>query len=166
MNINKCITKNILKWQLNTYLYLFHGYTPPWVFRFIIFFIHNSIISYPNAKVDKKFFKIWALHIPHCLRDLLWMVRASSSVASIFSSLLMGRGSSSSQSLLKAITSFWHTFLAWMNPMILGGYSRWPSPLLHSSLLLLPLQGVLWFERPLWLHGLCILYLHILQLVS
>ena len=66
----------------------------------------------------------------------------------------------SSQSLLKVITSFWHTFLKWMNPIILGGYSRWPSPLLHSSLLLLPLQVVLWFD------GLCILDLHILQLVS
>ena len=30
-----------------------------------------------------------------------------------------------------------------MNPMILGGYSRWLSPLLHSSLLLLLLQVVL-----------------------
>ena len=37
---------------------------------------------------------------------------------------------------------------------------------LHSSLLLLPLQVVLLFERLLWLHGLCILDLHILQLVS
>ena len=50
---------------------------------------------------------------------------------------------------LKVIRSFSHTFLAWMNPMILGGHSRWLSPLLHSSLLLLPLQFVLWFERPL-----------------
>ena len=41
---------------------------------------------------------------------------------------------------LKVITSFWHTFFAWMNPMILGCHSRWLSPLLHSSLLLLPLQ--------------------------
>ena len=56
-----------------------------------------------------------------------------------------------------------HTFLEWMNPMILGGYSRWLSPLLHSSL---SLQVVLWFEIPLWLHGFCILDLHILQLVS
>ena len=36
-----------------------------------------------------------------------------------------------------------------MNPMILGGHSTWLSPLLHSPLLLLPLQVVLWFERPL-----------------
>ena len=35
------------------------------------------------------------------------------------SSLLMRRASSSSsQSLLKVITSFWHTFLEWMNSMI------------------------------------------------
>ena len=145
-----------MKWQLNTYLYLFHVYTP-WVFSFIVFFIHNSIASYPNAKVDKKFFKSWVLHIPHRLRDLPWIMRAWYSVSPIFSSLIMTRASSSSQSLLKVITSFWHTFLAWMNPMILGGHSRWLSPLLHSSLLHLPLQFVLWF---------CILDLHILQLSS
>jgi len=79
---------------------------------------------------------------------------------------LQRRASSSSQSLLKVITSFWNTFLKWMNSMILGGHSRWPSPLLHSSLLLSPLEVVLWFEISLWLHGLCILDLHILQLVS
>ena len=146
------------------YLSLFvSGYTPSWVFSFIIFFIHNSIISYPNAKVDKKFFKSWDLHIPHRLRDLLWMVRAWYSIAPIFSSLLMSQASSSSRSLLKVITSFWHKFLAWMNHMILRVHSRWPSPLLHSSL---PLQVVLLFERPLWLHGLCIMDLHILKLFS
>ena len=85
------------------------------------------------------FFKNRVLHISHRLRGLLWMVRAWSSVALIFSFLIMSQASSSSRSLLKVITSFWHTFLAWMNPMILGGHSRWPSPLLHSSLLLLPL---------------------------
>ena len=58
------------------------------------------------------------------------------------SSLLMSQASSSSQSQLKVITSFWHTFLTWMNPMILGGHSRWLSPRLHSSLILLPLQFV------------------------
>ena len=50
------------------------------------------------------------------------------------SSLLMSQASSSSQIQLKVITSFWHAFLTWMNPMILGGHSRWPSPLLHYSL--------------------------------
>ena len=44
---------------------------------------------------------------------------------------------------LKVITSFWHTLFAWMNPMIMGGHSRWLSPLLHSLLLLLPLQYVM-----------------------
>ena len=148
------------------YLYLFRGYTPSWVFSFIVFFIHNSIISYPKSKVDRKFFKSWVLHIPHRLRDLLWMMRAWSSVSSIFSTLLMIQSSSSSQSLLKVTTSFWYTFLEWMNPMILGGHSRWPSQLLHSSLLILLLQFVLLFQRPLWLHDLSILDLHILQLVS
>ena len=36
------------------------------------------------------------------------------------------------QSLLKVITSFWHTFLKWMNPMILGVHLRWLPQLLHS----------------------------------
>ena len=99
-----------------------------WVDSFLSLQLH-SVVSYPNAEMDKRFFKSWVLHIPHCLRDLLWMVRSWSSIA-----LLMSRASSSSQSLLKVITSFWHTFLVWMNPMILGGHSRSPSPLLHSSL--------------------------------
>ena len=73
-----------MKWQLNTYLYLFHGYTPSWVFNFIIFFIHDSIVYYPNAEVDKQFFKSWDLHIPHWLRDLLWKMRAWSSETSFF----------------------------------------------------------------------------------
>ena len=99
-------------------------------------------------QMDKRFFKSWFLRIPHHLRDLLWMVRAWSLIAPIFSSLIMSRAFSSSQSLLKIITSFCHTFLAWMNPMILGGHSRCLSPLFHSPLLLLLLQFVLLFERP------------------
>ena len=43
------------------------------------------------------------------------------------SSLLMSQASSSSQSLLKVITSFWHTFLEWMNSMMLRDHSRWLS---------------------------------------
>ena len=39
----------------------------------------SFIISYPNAKMDKNFFKNWVLQIPHRLRYLLWMVRAWSS---------------------------------------------------------------------------------------
>ena len=50
---------------------------------------------------------------------------------------------------LEVITSFWHRFLERMNPMILGGHSRWLSQLLHSPLLLLLLQVVLWIERSL-----------------
>ena len=85
--------------------------------------------------MDKSFFKIWVLRIPHRLRDLLSMVRSWSSISPIFSSLPMSRAYSSSQSLLKIITSFWHTFLEWMNPWsweaIQGGYptviSEWLS---------------------------------------
>ena len=120
-----------------------------WVDSFsslIIFFIHNNIISYPNAQMDNRFFKSWVLHITHCLKDILWIMRAWSSVAPIFSPLIMSRAYScvlSSKIPLKVITSFWHTFLERMNPMILGFHSRWLSPLLHSPLLLLPLQVVL-----------------------
>ena len=148
------------------YLYLFIS----WVDSFLTLQLHRrNIISYPNSNMDKIFFNSWVLRISHFLMDLLWIVRAWASVAPIFSSIIMSQASSyvcSSQSLLKVITSFWHTFLTWINPMILGGLSRWLSPLLHSSLLLLPLQVVLWFEIPLWLHGLCILDLHFLQLIS
>ena len=61
--------------------------------------IHLSIL-------DKRFFKIWVLHIPHCLRDLLWIVRAWYSVSPILSSLIMSQYSPcvhSSQILLKVI---------------------------------------------------------------
>ena len=132
-----------MKWQLNTYIYLFRGYTASWAFSFIVFFIHDSIVSYPNAKEDKRCFKSSGLHIPHRLRDLLWMVRAWFSAAPTFSSRSSSSCEFSSQILLKAITFFWHTFLEWMNLTILGGHSKWPSPLLHSSLLHLPLQVVL-----------------------
>ena len=64
--------------------YSFCGYTHSWSLCFIIFFIHEIIISYPNDKMDKRFFKNWVLHIPHRFRDLLWMVRAWSSIAPIF----------------------------------------------------------------------------------
>ena len=74
-----------MKWQLNTYL-LFVS----WVDSFLILLLHhllhssNSIVSYPNDNMDKRFFNNWVLHIPHRLRDLLWMVRAWSSIAPIF----------------------------------------------------------------------------------
>ena len=94
--------------------------------------------------MDKRFVNNWVLHIPRHLRNLLWMVIAWSSICShLSSSLLMRRASSSSQIQLKVITFFWHTFLAWMNPMIMGGHPRWLSPLLHSLLLLLLLQDVM-----------------------
>ena len=83
--------------------------------------------------MDKKFFKRWVLHIPHRLRDLLWMVRAWSLVAPTFSYRASSSCEFSSQSLLKLITCFWNTFLSWMNLMILGGHLRWPSPFLHSG---------------------------------
>ena len=70
------------------------------------------------------------------------------------SSLLMSRASSSSQSLLKLINSFWNTFLTWMNSLsweaIQDGYHYFC--ILHF-----------FFYR---LKLFCILDLHILQLFS
>ena len=102
--------------------------------------------------MDESFFKNWVLHIPHRLRDLLWILRFWYSISPFSSSLIISRASSfvcSFQSMIKVITSFWHTFLEWNNPMILAGHSRWLPQLLHYPLILLLLQVVLWFERPL-----------------
>ena len=102
--------------------------------------------------MDKRFFKNWVLYIPHRLRYLLWIMKAWSSVAPIFFPLIMSRASScvfSSQIPLKVIASFCHPFLEWMNPMILGSYSKWLSQHIHFLVLHPLLQFVLWFERPL-----------------
>ena len=108
------------------YLSLFVSWVYSLNFIFIIFLIHNSIASYPNAKIDKRFFKNWVLHIPHRLRDLPWIMRAWYSVASLlllWVELLLV--CALPKVLQKVINSFWHTFLEWMNPIILGGHSRW-----------------------------------------
>ena len=135
-----------------------------WILIFICFmgrFLLSASSSYSFTtgsfiiqmlNMDNRLFKNWVLHIPHRSRDILWIMSAWSSVAPIFFSLIMSWASScvrSSQSFLKVITSFWHTFLEWMNPMILGGHSRWLSQFLHSSLLHLLLRVDIWFERPL-----------------
>ena len=46
------------------------------------FIIESFIIQMIN--MDKRFFKNWVLHIPHRLRDLVWMVRAWFSIAPVF----------------------------------------------------------------------------------
>ena len=64
-------------------------------------FIKSSFL----IQMDKRVFKNWVLHIPHRLRDLLWIVSTWSLVAPIFSSLIMSRASScvcSSQSLAES----------------------------------------------------------------
>ena len=53
--------------------------------------------------MNKRFFKNWVFHIPHRLRDLLWMVRAWSSIAPIFFFSFFN-------CFLKAI--FWFKFLS------------------------------------------------------
>ena len=88
----------------------------------------------------------------------------------VFFSLIMSRASSyvCSSQLLKVITSFWHTFLEWMNPMILGGHSRWLSQLMHFHFFFYYLKLFFYLRDPfkVCLYGLYILDLHILQLVS
>ena len=73
-----------MKWQLNTYLWFVS-----WVDSFLILLLHHLLHSWhhhflSNDKMDNRFFKNWVLHILHRLRDLLWMVRAWSSIAPIF----------------------------------------------------------------------------------
>ena len=133
-----------------------------WIVIFICFV--GILLLESSTSSSSSFMVAWLQELSSSYSPLLEgsSLEGESLIFSCFH-LLMSRASSSSWSLLKVITSFWHKFLEWMNPMILGGHSRWPSPLLHSSL---PLQVVLWFERPLWLHGLCVMDLHILQLVS
>ena len=140
-----------------------------WVDSFLILplhHLHNSIVSYQNARMDKRFFKSWVLHIPHLLRDLLWMVRACSSVAPIFSSLIMSWASSSSQSLLKVITSRTHSsneWIPWSWEAIHGGYHNFF--ILHFFYhfkLLFDLRD----PCKEWLYALYIMDLQFLQLVS
>ena len=50
-------------------------------------FITSSFLI-QMLNIDKRLFKNWVLHIPHRLRDLLWIVSAWFSVAPIFSSLM------------------------------------------------------------------------------
>ena len=45
----------------------------------------NSSFLIQALNMDKSFFKNWVLHIPHRLRDLLWIVSTRSLVAPIFS---------------------------------------------------------------------------------
>ena len=95
------------------------------------------------------------------LRDLLWMMRAWSSVSSISPSLLMNRASSSSWSLLKC-NHFLLEHIPWINEFHNPGR---PFKVAITTSAFFTASSCS-FERLLWLHGLCILDLHILQLVS
>ena len=77
----------------------------------------SFVISYPNNKMDKMFFKSWVLHIPHRLRDILWIMKSLSLVAPIFFSLTMSWASScvcSSWSLSES-NYFLLAHIPWMN---------------------------------------------------
>ena len=115
-----------MKWKLNTYL-LFVS----WVDSILIILLYHILHSWnhhflSNDKMNKRFFKNWVFHIPHRLRDLL--LNGESLIFNCSHLLLLFLLVE-----LKVITYFWHTFFTWMNPMILGGHSRWLSPLLHTS---------------------------------
>ena len=104
------------------------------------FIIASFLIQ--KAKVDKKFFKSWVLHIPHWLRDLLL---DGDILMFNCTPLLFSSYDSSFFFFPKFVESnhFLLEHIPWMNSTILGGHSRWPSSLLHSSLFLLQLQVVL-----------------------
>ena len=137
---NQMYNKTI-SWNGNWILifYLFRGETPSWSFYFIIFFIHEIIISYPNDKNLSSSYssllegsslngEILIFNCSHLLLLFLWVK-------------------------LKAITSFSHTFFAWIPwfwEAIQGGYHHFC--ILHFFFYCFKL--------------FCILDLHILQLFS
>ena len=123
-------------------------------------------------KMDKKLFKNWVLHIPHCLRDLLWIMRAWSLVAPIFSSLIMSRDYFFSALFLESAESD-HLLLAHIPQMKESHDPGRPfkvvittSAFSTSSSTIFKLFSDLRDPRKVWLYGLYILDLHILQLVS
>ena len=128
-----------MKLQWNTYLYFFVGrlLLEPSASSSSSFMTSSFLIQ--MLKMDKRLFKNWVLHITWGIFFESWEIY----LQFLPFPLIMSRASycvCSSQNLLKVITSFWHTFLQWMNPMILGRHSGWLSKLMHSPLLLLPLQ--------------------------
>ena len=102
----------------------------------------SFMISYPNDNMDKRFFKNWVLHIPHCLRDLLWMVRAWSSISPIF---FFSSYDSSWKKLLPSTLHSLHEWIPWSWEAIQSGYHHFC--ILHFFFYYF--QVVLWFERPL-----------------
>ena len=142
-----------MKWQLNTYLFV------SWVDSFLSLqlhhLIHNSIVSYPNAKVDKKFFKSWVLHIPHCLRDLLFNC----------SHLLFSSYESSFFFFSKSTESN-HFLLAHIPHMNESHDPRRPFKVAITASVFFTYCFKLFFDLrypcKVWPHGLCILNLHIL----
>ena len=76
----------------------------------------------------------WVLHIPHRMRDLLWMVRAWYSIAPIF---FFSSYESSWKKLLPSGIHYFHEWIPWSWEAIQGGYHHF------CILLLLPLQVVL-----------------------
>ena len=139
-----------------------------WILIFICFvgrlFLEPSasssssfIIYYPNAKMDKRFFKSWVLRIPHRLSCsyLLFSYYGLSFILCVL--------------FLESVESnhFLLAHIPWMNESHDLG---WPFKVAITTSAFFTYSftasSCSWFERPLWLHGLCILDLHILQLVS
>ena len=123
-----------MKWQLNTYLcfvgriLLEPSVSSSYSFRIASFLIQMLRWIRGSSRVEFFIFLIaWGIFFGLWELDLQFL---PSSLLFLWIELLL---------LLEVcwnvITSFWNTFLEWMNSTILGGHSRWPSPLLHSSLL-------------------------------
>ena len=145
-----------------------------WILIFICFL--GRLLVEPSASSSSSFIiasfliqmlrwiRGWVLHIPHRLRDLLWMVRAWSLVAPTFSSRASSSCVFSSQSLLKVITHSSHEWIPWSLEAIQGGYHHFF--IIHFFFYCYNLFFDLRDPRKLWLYGLCILDLYIIQLVS
>ena len=105
LNIKKCITKQYHEMTIE-YLSLFVS----WVDSFLSLPLHHLLHSWLHHFLSKcsrwirGSSRIESFIFPHRLRDLLWMVRAWSSIAPIFFSLIISWASScvgSSTELLK-----------------------------------------------------------------
>ena len=161
-----------MKGKLNIYLVLFHGYTPSWAFSFIVFFFHNIIIYYPNDKMDTIgspriesfifliawgiFFESWELDLqflPYFLL-LLWVeIFLVCTLPRVYWKYSLPSGTHSS-----------NEWIPWSWEGIQGGYHNFCILyfFIHCFKLFFDLRD----PCKVWLYGLCILDLYILQLIS
>ena len=156
-----------MKWQLNNYLYLFHGWTPSWAFSFIIFFIIASFLIQMlrwirgYSRVEFFVFLIaWGIFFGWWEIDLQLF---PSSLLLLWVELLILPRVYWKSSLPSGIHSS-NEWIPWSWEAIQGGYHHFC--ILHFFFNHFNLFSDLRDPCKVWLYGLCILDLHILQLVS